>query len=114
MLEQRLYDFSVVVKVMESLGVYDDGPALWEQALVDIDTSGVSDVLTPMSGIVERVLSVVVSLDRPHMLQRFQEYARIALSTADFRRVVELPQINYDFGVMIEAATHPPTVAANL
>ncbi len=110
--DQRMYDFLVVEKVMESLGgCDDDGPALWEQALVDIDTFGVSDVLTPMPGIVKRVLATVAAMDRPHMLQRFQEYAQAVLTEPDFQRIVEVSQINYDFGVLKDAAVVPPTVA---
>jgi hypothetical protein len=97
-----VYDFSVVSNVIEAIGVLDDGPELWAQALADIDADGASMVLTPLDGVVKRVLAIVAAIDRPLMLQRFQEYAMIVLSDADFRQIVAIPQINYDFDAICE------------
>lgn len=112
MFEQRTYDFGVVTNTMKAVSGDVQGVVEWAQAVADIDLAGATAVdPVSLSNAIEQILSLVAGMDRPHLLQRMQGYAMLVLPEADFRRVVELPQINYDFGVMIEAATYSPTVA---
>lgn len=109
-LEQEVYDFKVIEGAIKA--VEPNHPLLthvvnWARMLVayqdDPDNFSLTLIQNDILGkVVERIIALVGSMDRPIMLERFQEYARLVLTDADYTKHVAIPQVVYDFDQLVE------------
>lgn len=108
--EQEVYDFSAVTGAIKAVGPNQQlltHVRNWARMLVAYQDDPDNFILTQnniLGKVVERIIALVGSMDRPIMLERFQEYARPVLTDADYTKYVRIPQIIYDFDQLDQLA----------